>query len=187
MTGAALLVVLVVALGCLVDHVESALGEIARPAVFGPLGNRNHVGLALRIFLRHVIPSERIWGGMFTVFLEFGLSNETVALLRSQVDIFETLMPTICVPALFRSCSRCCQSVTFLTGPVVCRSRISRPFRSTPTRAPPCFWYSASFCLSSVFAASGIFAFPIPAANSEARRFISSPYLVSRRSMKSFS
>jgi hypothetical protein len=40
-----------------------------------------------RIFVRHVIPSEKMWGGMLTVFLEFGQSATDWELLRSYSSI----------------------------------------------------------------------------------------------------
>jgi hypothetical protein len=39
------------------------------------------------IFLRHVLPSERMWGGMLTVFVEPTLSNDASDLLKSYVDV----------------------------------------------------------------------------------------------------
>ena len=41
-----------------------------------------------RIFTRHVIPSERLWGGMFTVFVESGISEANRAVLEASADIF---------------------------------------------------------------------------------------------------
>ncbi|QPF92314.1 hypothetical protein [Bradyrhizobium commune] len=40
-----------------------------------------------RIFLRHVIPSEKLWGGMLTVFVESGLGDNEWRLLKTYVDI----------------------------------------------------------------------------------------------------
>jgi hypothetical protein len=40
-----------------------------------------------RLFVRHVIPSERVWGGMFTVFLELAIDDSDMDLLRSYADI----------------------------------------------------------------------------------------------------
>lgn len=39
-----------------------------------------------RIFMRHVIPSERLWDGMFTVFIETVQAENDWALLKSYVD-----------------------------------------------------------------------------------------------------
>ena len=41
-----------------------------------------------RIFLKHVIPSERLWGGMFTIFAESALTKESAELLRSLSHIY---------------------------------------------------------------------------------------------------
>jgi hypothetical protein len=41
-----------------------------------------------RIFVRHVIPSERAFGGMFTVFIEPTLPAAEAALLESYADVF---------------------------------------------------------------------------------------------------
>lgn len=41
-----------------------------------------------RIFLRHVLPSERLWGGMLTVVVESGAPKEALDTLRSYVDLF---------------------------------------------------------------------------------------------------
>jgi hypothetical protein len=41
-----------------------------------------------RIFLRHVLPSERLWGGMFTVFVEPTISAENRSVLEGVADIF---------------------------------------------------------------------------------------------------
>jgi hypothetical protein len=41
-----------------------------------------------RIFLRHVIASERLWGGMFTVIIECGLDERNLALLRGYSNDF---------------------------------------------------------------------------------------------------
>jgi hypothetical protein len=41
-----------------------------------------------RIFVRHVLPSERLWGGMFTVFLESDIAAENRAPLKGGADIF---------------------------------------------------------------------------------------------------
>jgi len=44
-----------------------------------------------RIFIRHLIPSERLWGGMFTVVVESAISHADIALLRSYADLFADL------------------------------------------------------------------------------------------------
>lgn len=44
-----------------------------------------------RIFVRHVIPSERLFGGMFTLFVEHSLSDDNRSVLRSVTDIFADL------------------------------------------------------------------------------------------------
>jgi hypothetical protein len=41
-----------------------------------------------RIFIRHLIPSERLWGGMFTLVVESVIRDEDVALLQSYADVF---------------------------------------------------------------------------------------------------
>jgi len=40
------------------------------------------------IFVRHVIPSERMWGGMLTMFVECGVDDKDLAVLRSYTDVF---------------------------------------------------------------------------------------------------
>jgi hypothetical protein len=40
-----------------------------------------------RIFVRHVIPSERMWGGMFTLFVEPSISDDSWKLLQSYADV----------------------------------------------------------------------------------------------------
>ena len=40
-----------------------------------------------KIFVRHVIPSERLWGGMLTLFLETQISPEPEAVVKSYADI----------------------------------------------------------------------------------------------------
>jgi hypothetical protein len=46
-----------------------------------------------RIFVRHVIPSERLWGGMLTLFLETQISAETEALVKSYADVAISALP----------------------------------------------------------------------------------------------
>jgi hypothetical protein len=41
-----------------------------------------------RIFIRHLLPSERLWGGMVTLVIESGATEEEVRLLRSYSDVF---------------------------------------------------------------------------------------------------
>jgi hypothetical protein len=41
-----------------------------------------------RIFLRHVIPSERMWGGMLTLFIEPTASEDDAHLMRGYADVF---------------------------------------------------------------------------------------------------
>jgi hypothetical protein len=41
-----------------------------------------------RIFIRHVLPSERLWGGMFTFIVEAAIADHDLALLLSYVDFF---------------------------------------------------------------------------------------------------
>jgi len=41
-----------------------------------------------RIFVRHLIPSERLWGGMLTVVVESAISDEALRLLAAYVDVF---------------------------------------------------------------------------------------------------
>ncbi len=49
-----------------------------------------------RRFVRHVIPSERMWGSMFTTFIELGLDEDSRTLLRGYSDYFleEATVPT---------------------------------------------------------------------------------------------
>jgi hypothetical protein len=41
-----------------------------------------------RLFVRHVFPSETVWGGMLTVFAEFDIAGEDLDLLRMYSDLF---------------------------------------------------------------------------------------------------
>jgi hypothetical protein len=41
-----------------------------------------------RLFVRHVLPSERLWGGMFTLFIEPSIAEDNRAVLKSSADIF---------------------------------------------------------------------------------------------------
>lgn len=41
-----------------------------------------------RIFVRHVFPSETVWGGMLTAFIEFDIAEDDLALLKMYSDIF---------------------------------------------------------------------------------------------------
>lgn len=41
-----------------------------------------------RIFVRHVFPSETVWGGFLTVFVEFEIDDDDLALLKMYSDIF---------------------------------------------------------------------------------------------------
>ena len=41
-----------------------------------------------RIFIRHLLPSERLWGGMFTFVIESVISEQDLALLRTYTDFF---------------------------------------------------------------------------------------------------
>ena len=41
-----------------------------------------------RIFLRHVIPSERLWGGMLTLFVESWVSQDNLSVLKEITHIF---------------------------------------------------------------------------------------------------
>ena len=52
--------------------------------------------------MRHVFPSETVWGGMLTAFIEFDIDDGDLALLKMYADIFidETLNGT--EPALPR-------------------------------------------------------------------------------------
>lgn len=47
-----------------------------------------------RVFLRHVLPSERLWGGMFTVFLETAQPESEWNLLQSYATLCVDLRPT---------------------------------------------------------------------------------------------
>ncbi len=40
-----------------------------------------------KLFVRHVIPSERLWGGMFTMFVETSISDADFDVVRSYVDL----------------------------------------------------------------------------------------------------
>jgi len=44
-----------------------------------------------RIFLRHVIPSEKLWGGMLTVFVDSGLGANEWRLIQTYVDVAGTV------------------------------------------------------------------------------------------------
>jgi hypothetical protein len=44
-----------------------------------------------RIFIRHLLPSERLWGGMFTIVLESGIRDDELLLLKSYTDLFMDL------------------------------------------------------------------------------------------------
>lgn len=44
-----------------------------------------------RIFLRHVLPAERMWGGMMTVFLETAINGPELNLLKSYLDMYAEL------------------------------------------------------------------------------------------------
>jgi hypothetical protein len=52
-----------------------------------------------RIFVRHVIPSEKMWGGMLTVFIEPGQSASDWELLRSYASIARKIEPVPSVPS----------------------------------------------------------------------------------------
>lgn len=41
-----------------------------------------------RVFMRHMLPSERLWGGMFTLVVESAISPETMSIVRSYADIY---------------------------------------------------------------------------------------------------
>lgn len=41
-----------------------------------------------RIFVRHLLPSERLWGGMVTIVIESGTTDEENRLLRAYSDVF---------------------------------------------------------------------------------------------------
>jgi hypothetical protein len=41
-----------------------------------------------RIFARHVLTSERMWGGMLTVFVEPAIASDEMSLLRTYADVF---------------------------------------------------------------------------------------------------
>lgn len=41
-----------------------------------------------RIFIRHVLPSERLWGGMFTFVVESSIREDDLAVLRTYADIY---------------------------------------------------------------------------------------------------
>lgn len=47
-----------------------------------------------RIFIRHLIPSERLWGGMLTLVVESVISEPDLALLRAYADVFIDLTDT---------------------------------------------------------------------------------------------
>lgn len=48
-----------------------------------------------RIFVRHVMPSEKLWGGMLTVFVETGLSKNESNLLDAYADLsIDAKLPT---------------------------------------------------------------------------------------------
>jgi hypothetical protein len=41
-----------------------------------------------RVFMRHVLPSERLWGGMFTLLIESSISTQDMSIVRSYADVF---------------------------------------------------------------------------------------------------
>lgn len=41
-----------------------------------------------RVFMRHVLPSERLWGGMFTLLIESSISTPDMSIVRSYADVF---------------------------------------------------------------------------------------------------
>ena len=41
-----------------------------------------------RVFMRHVLPSERLWGGMFTLLIESSISMKDFSIVRSYADVF---------------------------------------------------------------------------------------------------
>lgn len=47
-----------------------------------------------RVFVRHVLPSERVWGGMITFVVESGISEENIATLRTYADAYVNLDPS---------------------------------------------------------------------------------------------
>jgi len=47
-----------------------------------------------RIFMRHVLPSERLWGGMFTLLIESSISSQDMSVVRSYADVFVDKMTT---------------------------------------------------------------------------------------------
>ena len=42
-----------------------------------------------RVFVRHVIPSERLWGGMFTLFVDSSVAEDNLSVLKEVTHIFE--------------------------------------------------------------------------------------------------
>jgi hypothetical protein len=46
-----------------------------------------------RIFIRHVLPSERLWGGMFTFVVESTITEQNLDLLRTYSDLWIDLAP----------------------------------------------------------------------------------------------
>lgn len=48
-----------------------------------------------RIFIRHLLPSERLWGGMFTFVVESVINDQDLALLRTYTDLFIDLASSL--------------------------------------------------------------------------------------------
>ncbi len=51
-----------------------------------------------RIFIRHLLPSERLWGGMLTLVIESVIDEQDLALLRTYTDFFIDLSANTNVP-----------------------------------------------------------------------------------------
>ena len=47
-----------------------------------------------RIFIRHVMPSERLWGGMMTLFVETMVTDDNLAVLEESSDSLLNLRET---------------------------------------------------------------------------------------------
>lgn len=47
----------------------------------------------LRVFIRHVLPSERLWGGMFSVWIEPCPDDQTDRILAAYCDVTQEMMP----------------------------------------------------------------------------------------------
>jgi hypothetical protein len=82
--------------------ISSGDSEVRRPALVIYEGCQALVDLEsseqYRLFVRHVLPSERLWGGMFTVFVEPSIADDNLAVLKSSANIFKSSVPSHNLP-----------------------------------------------------------------------------------------